>query len=138
MTGAKPLHVEIVWNSDLQFGASSGHSALVIDGHSSAGASPVQLLGMALLGCMSADVVDILRKGRHPLIKFHASLNAERAPDPPRRILKVQLRFAIHGDVPAAAVERAIALSREKYCAVWHSLREDIELTTAIDILATP
>jgi uncharacterized OsmC-like protein len=50
----------------------------------------------------------------------------------------MQLRFAIHGDVPAGAVERAIALSREKYCSVWHSLRQDIELTTAFDILATP
>jgi len=138
MTGAKPLHVEIVWNSELQFGATSGHSALVVDGHSSAGASPVQLLGMALLSCMSADVVDILHKGRHPLEKFHASLVAERAPDPPRRFLSVQLRFVIHGDVPPAAVERAIALSREKYCSVWHSLREDIQLTTAFDILATP
>ena len=138
MTGAKPLHVEIVWNSDLQFGVTSGQSALVLDGHSSAGASPVQLLGMALLGCMAADVVDILRKGRHPLARFHASLNAERAPDPPRRLLKVQLRFAIHGDVPAAAVERAITLSREKYCSVWHSLRQDIELTTAFDIVTAP
>jgi putative redox protein len=98
----------------------------------------MQLLGMALLGCMSTDVVDILRKGRHPLTKFHASLVAERAPDPPRRFLKVQLQFAIHGDVPAAAVERAIALSREKYCSVWHSLREDIELTAAFDILTEP
>ena len=138
MTGAKPLHVEIVWNSDLQFGVTSGHSALVVDGHGSAGASPVQLLGMALLGCMAADVVDILRKGRHPMVRFHASLNAERAPDPPRRLLKVQVRFAIHGDVPAAAVERAITLSREKYCSVWHSLRQDIELTTAFDIVAGP
>jgi len=50
----------------------------------------------------------------------------------------VQLRFAIHGDVPAAAVERAITLSREKYCSVWHSLRPDIELTTAFDIVSAP
>ena len=36
--------------------------------------------------------------------------------------------------VPPAAVERAIALSREKYCSVWHSLRQDIQLSTAFDI----
>jgi len=138
MSGAKPLHVEIVWNRELQFGVTSGHAALVVDGHGSAGASPVQLLGMALLGCMSADVVDILRKGRHPLLRFHASLKAERAPDPPRRLLNVQLHFSIHGNVPTAAIERAITLSREKYCSVWHSLRQDVELTTAFDILAEP
>ncbi len=135
MAGAKPLRVEIVWNSDLQFGATSGHSALVVDGHSAAGPSPVQLLGMGLLGCMATDVVDILMKGRHPLTHFHAALTAERAPDPPRRLLRVLIHFAIHGNVPAEAVERAIALSRDKYCSVWHSLRQDIELTTAFDIL---
>jgi putative redox protein len=138
MAGAKPLRVEIVWNSDLQFGATSGHSAVVVDGHGVAGPSPVQLLGMALLGCMASDVVDILRKGRHPLTHFHAALTGERASEPPRRLLRVLLHFAIRGDVPAAAVQRAIALSHEKYCSVWHSLRPDIELTTAFDILGAP
>jgi len=134
----KPLEIEIVWNTELQFGATSGHSAVVVDGHGGAGPSPVQLLGMAMLGCMSTDVVDILRKGRHPLTKLHSSLVAERAPDPPRRLLKINLRFVVEGDVPATAVERAIALSRDKYCSVWHSLRQDIELTAAFEILAAP
>jgi uncharacterized OsmC-like protein len=46
----------------------------------------------------------------------------------------VTLRFRIEGAVPEAAVERAIALSRDKYCSVWHSLRQDITLTTAFGI----
>jgi putative redox protein len=137
MSGAKPpLRVEIVWSSDLQFGATSGSTAIAVDGDSVTGPSPVQLLGMALLGCMAADVVDILRKGRHPLKNFHAALTAERADEPPRRLLTIVIHFAVHGAVPPAAVERAIALSREKYCSVWHSLRQDIELTTAFDIHA--
>jgi hypothetical protein len=40
--------------------------------------------------------------------------------------------------VPPHVVERAIALSREKYCSVWHSLRQDIELITAFDIVPAP
>jgi putative redox protein len=129
-----PLRVELLWSDDLRFGATSGATALVVDGDSTAGPSPVQLLGMALAGCMSADIVDILRKGRHPLTGFHAALTAERAESPPRRLLKVLLHFAVHGAVPEPAVERAIALSREKYCSVWHSLRQDIDLTTAFTI----
>jgi putative redox protein len=135
MSGAKPpLRVELVWSKDLQFGATSGRSAIAVDADSVTGPSPVQLLGMALISCMAADVVDILRKGRHPLTRFHAALTGERAADPPRRLLRLLLHFAIHGDVPAAAVERAIQLSREKYCSVWHSLRQDIELTASFDI----
>ena len=40
------------------------------------------------------------------------------------------------GTVPDHAVLRAIDLSRDKYCSVWHSLREDIELLTVCDVVA--
>jgi putative redox protein len=137
MADAKPpLRVELVWSDSLQFGATTQNTAIVIDGDGIAGPSPVQLLVTALLGCMSADIVDILRKGRHPLTRFHAALTGERATEPPRRVTSVRLHFAIHGNVPPAAVERAITLSREKYCSVWHSLRPDIDLATAFDIHA--
>ncbi len=125
-----PLRVELLWSGELTFGATSGSSALVLDGNSKAGPSPVQLLGFALAGCMAVDVADIVQKGRHPLTGLHVSLSAERAAEAPRRFLRVLLHFAVHGAVPEAAVDRAIALSRDKYCSVWHSLRPDIELTT--------
>ena len=135
MAGAKPpLTIEIVWNRELEFGATSGATAIALDGNGAAGPSPVQLLGMALLGCMAADVVDILRKGRHPLTSLHASLSGERARESPRRLVTVAIHFAVHGDIPAAAVERAIGLSRDKYCSVWHSLRSDIELYTSYEV----
>jgi putative redox protein len=130
-----PVAGELVWVDDLRFGATSGQVATVIDGDSTAGPSPVQMLVLALAGCMSIDVVDILRKGRHAPTAFRTTISGERAEDPPRRLLKVALRFHVHGDVPHAAVERAITLSREKYCSVWHSLRQDIDLTTAFDLV---
>lgn len=136
MADAKPPVVaELVWSGELKFGATSGKIATVVDGDSTAGPSPVQMLVIALAGCMSIDIIDILRKGRHPLSAFRASITSERAAEPPRRILTADLRFHIRGDVPVAAVERAIALSREKYCSVWHSLRTDIQLTTAYDLV---
>jgi putative redox protein len=136
MAGLKPpLAVELIWAGELRFGATSGANAIVIDSDGAAGPSPVQLLAMGLAGCMGADIVNILRKGRHPLTAFRSELTGERAAEPPRRLLSAAMTFHVHGDVPHAAVERAIALSREKYCSVWHSLRQDIELTTSFDIL---
>jgi putative redox protein len=136
MADAKPpVAAELIWSGDLRFGATSGEAAIVTDGDNAAGPSPVQLLAIALAGCMSIDIVDILRKGRHPLTAFRASITGTRAPDPPKRLLTAALHFHIHGDVPSAAIERAIALSHDKYCSVWHSLRQDIELTTAFDVL---
>src|SRR5688500_14664149 len=130
-----PVTAELIWSEALRFGATSGSTAVVVDGDSEAGPSPVQLLAIALAGRMSIDVVDIIRKGRHPLTAFRTSISGERAPEPPRRLLSARLHFHVHGQVPEAAVERAVALSREKYCSVWHSLREDIELTTTFEII---
>ena len=135
MVDKPSLAAELIWSGELRFGATTGATAIVTDGDGAAGPSPPQLLAIALAGCMSVDVVDIVRKGRHPLNGLRSTLTANRADDPPRRLTSVHLHFHVHGDVPVAAVERAIALSREKYCSVWHSLRQDIDLTTAFDIL---
>jgi putative redox protein len=129
-----PVIADLVWTEALRFDATSARITTVIDGDSNAGPSPVQMLVLGLAGCMAADVVDIVRKGRHPLSGFSAHIAAERAQEPPTRLVRAQLHFHIRGDVPIAAVERAIGLSRDKYCSVWHSLRQDIELTTSFDV----
>lgn len=130
-----PVVAEVVWTTEaLRFDATSARVKTIIDGDSTAGPSPVQMLVFGLIGCMAADLVDIVRKGRHPLQGLSARIVAERAQEPPARVLRAQLHFQIRGDVPAAAVERAIALSRDRYCSVWHSLREDIDLSTSFDI----
>jgi putative redox protein len=129
-----PVVAEVVWTDALRFDATSARVSTVIDGDSTAGPSPVQLLVLGLAGCMAADVVDIVRKGRHPLKGLSARIVAERAQEPPTRVVRAQLHFQLRGEVPAAAVERAIALSRDRYCSVWHSLRQDIDLSTTFDI----
>ncbi len=134
MADKPPIAVELLWTSDLKFGATSGSNALVLDSESKEGPNPVQLLLIGLVGCMSMDVVDIVRRGRHPMTAFRSTLSGERMPDPPRYVRRVTMSFHIQGDVPAQAVERAIQLSRDKYCSVWHSLRNDIELVTSFDI----
>jgi putative redox protein len=117
-------------------GAAGGHEQLS-DWDGKEALSPVQTLALALAGCMASDVITILQKGRLPLRGLSAALSAERAASEPRRFLAVHLRFEIVGDVPADRVERAIALSREKYCSVWHSMRQDIAFTTSFEVSAS-
>lgn len=124
----------LTWTTALQFDARSGQTALTIDSRGEAGPSPVEALALAVAGCMAIDVVDIVTKGRHPLTGLSASLVAERAAEPPRRFVKVDLHFTVTGDVPPAAVERALQLSKDKYCSVWQSLRQDIPLTTTYEV----
>jgi putative redox protein len=131
---AIPLTADLVWAGELKFGATSGSTAIVLDSDGAAGPSPMQLLAEALAGCMAIDVVMILTKGRHPLESLRVSFTGERAPEPPRRLVSAMLAFHAGGDVPAQAMERAIELSRQTYCSVWHSLNPDIVLQTSYQI----
>jgi putative redox protein len=130
-----PLVAELEWQGDNRFLARSGDVEIVMDSPPVAGPTPVQTLAFALAGCMAMDVAAVVRKSRRTVRALRARLTAERAPTDPRRLEKVALHFTLEGDVPADRVERAIALSREKYCSVWHSLRPDIELTTSFEVV---
>jgi putative redox protein len=130
-----PIRLTITWKGDRRFDADFRGVPVTIDGDSTAGPSPIEALGVALASCMGVDVADIVRKGRYDLRALTTELVAERAPEPPSRFTAVELRFHVTGDVPAAAVERAIALSHEKYCSVWHTLRQDLPLTTSFEVV---
>jgi len=124
-----PTVLDLTWIGDLKFSGTSDRASIVLDSAGVAGPSSVQTLGFALAGCMAMDVAYILTKGRYVYRALRAHLEATRADENPHRILGVTLHFAVEGDVPDEAIERAVALSREKYCSVWHSMRQDIDFT---------
>ena len=130
-----PLHADLIWSGSLQFAATTGTTALVIDGDGKAGPSPMDLVALGVVGCMAADIVAILQKGRHPFTAMHATFSGTRLPEPPRRFTSIALEFKVTGDLAEAAVERAIELSRTKYCSALSSLRDDIAVTTTFTIL---
>ena len=129
-----PTVVELIWEHDLVFGGKSGDVVMTLDSGSDAGPSPMQALAFGLAGCMAMDVVHVIRKGRHDLRGMRADLTGQRADEEPRRFTAIALHYTVTGDVPAEAVERAITLSREKYCSVWHSMRQDIEFTVTFKV----
>jgi len=125
-----PTVVELIWEHDLVLAGKSGDARMTLDSESVAGPSPMQALAFGLAACMAMDVVHVLKKGRHDLRGLRADLSGTRLPDPPRRFTRFELRYTVTGAIPPDAIEHAIQLSREKYCSVWHSLRQDIELDT--------
>ena len=130
-----PVSASLEWKGGLRFAARASGGELLLDGDSVAGPSPVQALAFALAGCMAADLVHILTRSRVPPRTLRVTFSGERAPEDPRRFMRMALHFDVSGDVPAEKVERALALSREKYCSVWHSLRPDIELETSFAVV---
>jgi putative redox protein len=137
MDAPPPVSLDLSWDGDLRFIGRAGSVVLTLDADRAAGPTPVQALAFALAGCMAADVVSILVKGRLPLTGLRARLTGERRAEQPRYLTKLALHFVVTGDVPPDRVERAIALSRETYCTVWHSLRPDIALTATFEVEPT-
>src|SRR5262245_12137117 len=133
--GKPPVAATLTWQGDLRFQATSRSDTLLLDGDSLAGPSPVQTLAFSIAGCMAMDVADIVRKGRHTVRALEAHFHGERAQSHPHRFVSINLKFVIHGEVPGEAVERAIALSREKYCSVSTSLRQDIAFNTSYEVV---
>jgi putative redox protein len=136
MSEKPPVNIQLVWERDLVFGGRSGEVGMTLDSAAVAGPSPMQALAFALAGCMAMDVVHILQKGRHDLRGLRADLSGARADETPRRFTTITLNYTVNGDIPADAVERAIQLSHEKYCSVWHSMRQDIDFRTTFSVAA--
>jgi putative redox protein len=135
-TEVKPdVVLDLEWEGDNRLRGRSGDVEILLDSPPQAGPNPVQTLAFALAGCMAMDVLLVIQRGRYSLEALTARMVVERAPSDPRRVLKVDLRFTLKGNVPPDRVERAIQLSRDRYCSVWHSLREDIELRTGFEVV---
>lgn len=129
-----PFTATLTWQGDLRFAARSGNTEIVLDSKSTAGPSPPDALALALAGCMAIDVADIVTKGRHSFAALEATIVGQRREDPPRYFTGFTLHFIITGAVPDQVVERAIQLSHDKYCSVWHSLRQDISFETSFEV----
>lgn len=124
--------VALRWSGEqLTFrGGKVGDPEILVDGDGGEGPSPVTTLLLALAGCMAADVVMIVTKMKLPLTGLDVVVEGDRRAEPPRRLTAVRLRYSVRGIAAAdeSKVWRAIELSRDTYCSVLHSLREDIEL----------
>lgn len=124
------------WDAGLRFEGQVDATPIVLDGSSDDALSPMQAVMAGLAGCMAIDIVHILEKGRQPLEQLETTLTGERAESPPRRFTAFRLHFRVVGDIDASRVQRAVDLSRETYCSVWHSLRQDIELDVTFEVEA--
>jgi putative redox protein len=105
------------------------------NGGHQAGSTPMELLLMAYGGCTGIDIDLMLKKMRVKFDDFRVTFESERAVEPPRVYTKIHARYHFWGDnLPAAKLEKAVALSNEKYCSVSNSLNPNIEITTEVVI----
>jgi putative redox protein len=137
------MHAEIRWVEGVHFRAvaDSGHE-ISMDGPPDAGGSnrgarPMELVLMGMGGCTAFDVVSILQKQRQQIVDCRAELSAERADSVPHVFTAIHVHFRITGrGLDSARVERAVALSADKYCSASIMLgRGGVRITHDFEII---
>lgn len=117
----------------------SGH-VLTMDGAPEGGGRnlaprPMETLLAGAGGCTAYDVVLILKRGRHAVSGCQVKLTAERAETDPKVFTALNMHFVVTGrSLPLAAVERAVALSHEKYCSATAMIAHTARITTSVEV----
>jgi putative redox protein len=94
----------------------------------------MEALLLSLAGCTGMDVISILQKKRQRVTDFRVNVRGERAPEYPRRFVRIELEFVVRGwNISEEAVRRAIELSSTKYCGVTASLNAEVVRSQRIE-----
>jgi putative redox protein len=131
--------VKLVEGMTFMAESASGH-AFVMDaapdvGGRNLGARPMETVLMGAGGCSAIDVVHILRKARQDLVDCVVELDAERAGEDPKVFTRIHMHYIVTGrGLNPAQVERAIKLSKEKYCSATIMLAKTAEVTFDYEI----
>ena len=118
----------------------SGH-AIVVDGSPDAGGRdlgprPMELVLMGTGACSAIDVVLILRKARQAIEDCVVELDAERAESEPKVFTRIRMHYVVTGKgLNPVQVERAIKLSKDKYCSASAMLAKTAEITADFEIV---
>jgi putative redox protein len=114
-----------------------GHSSIMeTNGERASAATPMELLLLAVGGCMASDVVSILRKKRERVTDYKVEVTGERREDFPRSFKSIKLHHILTGEsLSESAVKQAIELSDSKYCSVSATLRPTAEISVSYEIV---
>jgi putative redox protein len=97
---------------------------------------PMEALLAGAGGCTAYDVVLILKRGRHDVHGCTVKLTSERADNDPKVFTQIHMHFKVTGNsIPESAVERAVAMSHEKYCSASIMLGKTAAITTSFVVI---
>ena len=131
--------VQLVEGMTFVVESGSGH-AVVVDaapdvGGRNLGARPMELVLMGTGACSAIDVVHILRKSRQAVTGCVVELDSERAAEDPKVFTRIHMHYVVSGKgLAPAQVERAIKLSKEKYCSATIMLAHTAQVTFDFEI----
>lgn len=126
--------VYLHWNPAEQFTLRDGDDYQIIM-KKPQGVKASNLLTMSLIGCSSHDVVEILQKQRQDLRELRVTAESLQDDIPPWRFRKIHIHYQAVGNVDLEKLGKAIQISEEKYCSVYATLRDAVEITHDYEVV---
>lgn len=126
------MYANVKWHNGLVFtgSAQSGFEVPLSSADENTGFRPLELLAVGLAGCTGMDVISILEKKRQQVTDFEVGVEIlERAENYPKIWTRAKIHFIVTGkNIDPAAVERAIELSKTKYCSASAMLGKAVKI----------
>ena len=140
--GCRTMKARIKWIEKASFVAETGSGhAVIVDGAPDAGgrnlgARPMELVLAGAAACTAFDVVWILKKARQRITDCVVEAQADRAAVEPKVFTRIHLKYRVAGNgLDSKQVERAVKLSKEKYCSATIMLARGAEITFEVEIV---
>lgn len=120
----------LTWDKELIFiGRTNRGYEIEFDAQQQWGCSPTESLLLSVAGCMGIDMVSFLKKMKCEIKSYKMDIVGDRNPTPPQYYTSMEMIISVKGaGLTPKKLERAISLSHEKYCSVYHSLRKDMKM----------
>ncbi len=97
---------------------------------------PMETLLAGTGGCTAYDVVLILKRGRQDVHSCSVKLTSTRAETDPKVFTQIHMHFTVTGKgISEVVLERAIALSHDKYCSASIMLSKTAQITTSFELI---
>ena len=131
-------NVNTNWKGNMKFDSVvNGHHVIMDAGTAGGGEDqgprPKELMLSALAGCTGMDIVSLLEKMRVDFKTFNIKVEAEISDEHPKKYNELKVIYELTGNnIDVEKVEKAVALSEEKYCGVWATLRPGVKMSYEI------
>jgi putative redox protein len=131
------MKMRLDWTKDLIFEARTSTGYVIeYDAKVEWGCMPTEGLLASVAGCLAIDVVSFTTKMRAEISEFKMDISGKRNPTPPQYFTEINLHITVKGkNIDERKMDRAIALSKDKYCSVYHTLRPDLKHTVTYEIV---
>jgi putative redox protein len=133
--------IDVKWMDNMSFKTEVFGHEIIMDANEKAGGNnqgppPKPLMLVALAGCTGMDVISILKKMRQDVESFELKIEGELTDDHPKKYKKIKVIYQLKGkNIDKEKVDKAVDLSKEKYCGVSAVYKEAIDMEFEVSII---